>query len=137
QGSARVINGVYEPLPELVREEDPSKAAPDRVKPANEVVVPDRDTFEKAMSGAEAHVEQTYSIPVITHCCLEPHGQITEWEGEDKLNVYPSTQAVSGMAGQYAQPLGIPATNIRVRMNHVGGGFGSKFAADRWGIEGA
>src|SRR5438093_7035546 len=91
EDAARAIKVVYEPLPHLVREDDPSKASPDRVKPATEVVAPDKDTFEKEMSGAEAHIEQTYSIPVITHCCLESHGQITEWEGEDKLNVYPST----------------------------------------------
>ena len=33
-----------------------------------------------------------------------------------------------------AEPLKIPATNIRVHQDHVGGGFGSKFRPDRWGI---
>src|SRR5881409_3674835 len=47
EDAARAIKVVYEPLPHLVREEDPSKAAPDRVKPANEQIAPDKDTFEK------------------------------------------------------------------------------------------
>jgi xanthine dehydrogenase YagR molybdenum-binding subunit len=81
-------------------------------------------------------MEGEYGIPVITHCCLEPHGQVVEWEN-DQLTVHPSTQNVSGMAGQYATPLQIPAGNIKVRMDHVGGGFGSKFGADSWGIESA
>ena len=33
-----------------------------------------------------------------------------------------------------AEPLKIPATNIRVHQDHIGGGFGSKFSPDRWGI---
>ena len=36
-----------------------------------------------------------YGIPVITHCCLEPHGQVVEWKG-DQVNYWPSTQNVSG-----------------------------------------
>ena len=33
-----------------------------------------------------------------------------------------------------AEPSKIPAANIRVHQDHVGGGFGSKFGPDRWGI---
>ena len=68
---------------------------------------------------------------VITHCCLETHGAITEWEDENKkLLVHISTQAVSGIAGQMAEPLGITAGDIRVKQDHIGGGFGSKFGPD-------
>ena len=133
EDAARAVKVEYEKLPHLVREEDLSKAG-DRLKPAAEQVTPE---FDKAMAAAEVVVEGMYSCPVIAHCCLESHGQITEWEGEDKLNVFPSTQAVSALAQQFAEPLKIPATNVSVKMDHMGGGFGSKFQADRWGIEGA
>ncbi len=33
-----------------------------------------------------------------------------------------------------AEPLKIPAANIHVHQDHIGGGFGSKFSPDRWGI---
>jgi xanthine dehydrogenase YagR molybdenum-binding subunit len=133
EDAARAVKVVYEKLPHLVREEDLSKAG-DRLKPAAEQVTPE---FDKAMAAAEVVVEGMYSLPVITHCCLESHGQITEWEGEDKLLVFPSTQAVSAVGQQFAEPLKIPVTNVSVKMDHMGGGFGSKFQADRWGIEGA
>jgi len=122
----------YEKLPHLVNERDLSKAG-DRAKPAAEQVAGDPD---KAFQEAEVVIEGEYGIPVITHCCLEPHGQITEWEG-DNLLVHPSTQNVSGLVGQFAQPLQIPASNVKVSMDHIGGGFGSKFGADSWGLEGA
>ena len=120
----------YEKLPHLVNERDLSKAG-DRAKPAAEQVTGDPD---KAFQEADVVIEGQYGIPVISHCCLEPHGQIAEWEN-DQLTLYPSTQNVSGLATQFAQPLQIPASNIKVRMDHIGGGFGSKFSADSWGLE--
>jgi xanthine dehydrogenase YagR molybdenum-binding subunit len=132
EDAARAIKVVYEQLPHVVREEDLSKVG-DRAKPAAEKVEGDPD---KAFREAEVVVEGNYSLPVITHCCLEPHGQITEWEGEDKLLVHASTQAVSSLAQQFADPLKLQATNVQIKMDHVGGGFGSKFNPDRWGLEG-
>jgi xanthine dehydrogenase YagR molybdenum-binding subunit len=78
--------------------------------------------------------EGVYGVPVITHCCLESHGTVTEWPAKDECNVFISTQNVSGIAEQMAQPLNTPAANIHVHMDYIGGGFGSKFGPDRWGI---
>ena len=89
---------------------------------------------EKAFAQAEVISEGLYGVPVITHCCLESHGSTSEWTDNDHLLVHMSTQNVSGIAGQMAEPLKIPATNIRVHQDHIGGGFGSKFSPDRWGI---
>jgi xanthine dehydrogenase YagR molybdenum-binding subunit len=78
-----------------------------------------------------------YGIPMITHCCLEPHGVVAEWTGPEELTVWISTQNVSGMSSQLASPLGISAGNIRTICEFIGGGFGSKFGPDRWGIAAA
>jgi len=90
---------------------------------------------DKAFAEAGAVVsEGLYGIPLITHCCLESHGSISEWTDGDHLFTHISTQNVSGIPGQMAEPLKIPATNIRVHQDAIGGGFGSKFSPDRWGI---
>ena len=89
---------------------------------------------DKAFAEADAVAEGIYGAPVITHCCMESHGSTSEWTDPDHLFVHMSTQNVSGIAGQMAEPLKIPAANIRVHQDHVGGGFGSKFSPDRWGI---
>lgn len=89
---------------------------------------------EKAFSDSEVTSEGLYGAPVITHCCMESHGSTSEWTDSDHLFVHISTQNVSGMAGEIAEPLKIPASNVRVHQDHVGGGFGSKFGPDRWGI---
>jgi xanthine dehydrogenase YagR molybdenum-binding subunit len=68
----------------------------------------------------------TYGIPVITHCCLEPHGQVTEVK-DDELYVWPSTQNVSRYTDRLGDSVGIPQNKIHVDCQHMGGGFGSKF----------
>jgi len=89
---------------------------------------------DKAFSDAEIVSEGLYGAPVITHCCLESHGGTPEWTDDDHLMVHISTQNVSGIASQMADPIGIPAANIHVHQDHIGGGFGSKFGPDRWTI---
>ena len=64
--------------------------------------------------------------------------KLTAWRRSGRptrtLLVHVSTQNLSGIAPQVAEPLGIPAGNIQVLQQYVGGGFGSKFSPDRWGI---
>src|SRR5215510_782492 len=89
---------------------------------------------DNAFKQSEVVSEGVYGCPVITHCCLESHGSMSEWTDNDHLFARVSTQNVSGLAGQFAQALKIAAGNVHVHQDHVGGGFGSKFGADRWGI---
>ncbi|MGE5323852.1 MAG: xanthine dehydrogenase family protein molybdopterin-binding subunit [Actinomycetota bacterium] len=88
---------------------------------------------DKAFKEAEVVSEGVYGCPVITHCCLETHGSVAEWPDKDHLFSHISTQNVSGLAGQFAQALKIPAGNVHVHQDNIGGGFGSKFGIDRWG----
>lgn len=87
---------------------------------------------------AEADVvsEGTYGLACITHACLEPHGQVTEFK-DGELYVWPSTQNVSGLAGGLTRAAEVPADQIHVDCQYMGGGFGSKFGADKWGNIGA
>jgi xanthine dehydrogenase YagR molybdenum-binding subunit len=133
EDAARAIKVEYERLEHLVREDDLSKAS-GRTKPAEERTVGDP---AKGFQEAEVTSEGEYSIPVITHCTLESHGSVTEWEGEDKLNAWISTQSVSTVGQGFAQPLKIPAANVHVHQDHIGGGFGSKFSTDAWDVEAA
>ena len=92
---------------------------------------------EKAFASAGAVSEGIYGIPVITHCCLETHGAVAGWTAPDHIDLQISTQSVSDMPGQLSRGLKqygieIPPTNIHMHQQNVGGGFGSKFAADRW-----
>jgi xanthine dehydrogenase YagR molybdenum-binding subunit len=81
-------------------------------------------------------VEGYYGIDSITHCCLEPHGSTVEYK-DGKLTAHLSTQNVSGTDDQFAADLEITADDVSVHCDYIGGGFGSKFAADYWGLAAA
>lgn len=130
--AARNIQVKYEPKPHVVNDEDIKKAGA-RAKASGEQLRGDPD---QAFKDADVVSEGYYAIPVLTHCCLEPHGQVTEWQGE-KLEYWPTTQNVSGIGGDLAKSLGVPAANVHTQQAAVGGGFGSKFSSDRWGAVGA
>ncbi|HJQ69975.1 MAG TPA: xanthine dehydrogenase family protein molybdopterin-binding subunit [Blastocatellia bacterium] len=133
EDAARAIKIKYEKLGHNVIDTDP-KAVGEMARPANAQTQGEPD---KAFKDAEIVFEGFYGLTSITHCCLESHGSITEWEGDKNLLVHISTQAVSQVAGQMAGPLETPAGSIRVKQDHIGGGFGSKFGPDRWDITGA
>jgi xanthine dehydrogenase YagR molybdenum-binding subunit len=127
--------GAPEALVEAIRtapqhpQANPKSKSP--YKRAAEKVQGDPDT---AFKEAEVVSDGYYGVPVITHCCLEPHGAVMSFSPAGKVEARISTQNVSGMAGQLAGPLGIPATDIHQHQDHVGGGFGSKFSPDRWAV---
>ncbi len=125
--AARMIKVDYEVMPHVVKDDDLSKAGT-AAKPGGERLQGDPD---KAFQEADAVHEGKYGIPVVNHCCLEPHGQVIQWQG-DSVNVWPSTQNVPGYAADIGQRLKIPATNVKVKMDYIGGGFGSKFNSDSW-----
>ena len=60
------------------QEHDLTKAGT-RAKPAGEQVTGDPD---QAFKDADVIVEGEYGTPVITHCCLETHGTIVQWNGD-------------------------------------------------------
>lgn len=98
----------------------------------------DEDEFvekeiERLFKESKVVVDGYYGIEAITHMCLEPHGSTCDWK-DNKLTAHLSTQNVSGTAGQFASPLGITADDVTVHCDFIGGGFGSKFAADEWGV---
>jgi len=128
--AARAVTVEYEVLPHLVREDDLEKAGAN-AKPAGEQVSGDPD---QAFKDADVVSEGIYAIPVITHCCLEPHGLTVAWNG-DQVDYWPSTQGVSDAAGDLGRALTVPASNIHVNMQYIGGGFGSKFQAEAFGVE--
>ena len=136
----RKIKVNYEVLPHLVKEEDLNKAG-GNTKPSAEQ---SQGNVDQAFAASDVVVsEGYYGINTITHCCLEPHGLAVEWDGEN-CTLHASTQAVGRVGGDLAKVLAadpgtasIKPANVRVITQYMGGGFGSKFSADRWDIESA
>ncbi len=130
----------YEVLPHVATEaQSMAEGAPEVFKGGNvrKGRSQTRGKPENAMATAEVTSEGTYSVPMITHVCLEPHGLTVKWEkgdkeGNDKAVAWASTQNVTGVANDLGTVFQIPASNVTVHTDYMGGGFGSKFGADLW-----
>ncbi|MBX9695889.1 MAG: molybdopterin-dependent oxidoreductase, partial [Cyanobacteria bacterium] len=92
---------------------------------------------DSAMEKADAVIEATYDMPVVTHVCLEPHGLTAAWTGETALTAWSSTQNVLGVANELAGAFKVPASGVTCLTEVMGGGFGSKFGAEVWGVAAA
>lgn len=128
----RAIKVEYERKPHVVNDENLA-AVPN----ANQKLTAEKTQGDATKGFAEADVtiEGYYGNAIITHCCLESHGQVVEWKDDQNVLLHPSTQGVSTISGDLAKALEIPAGNVELKMDFIGGGFGSKFAIDRWGVE--
>jgi xanthine dehydrogenase YagR molybdenum-binding subunit len=137
--AAQAIKVDYEILDHLVKDEDALKPGAkktlgkdskgkerENVGPISEDAKGNVDT---AMKEADAVVEGTYGVPVISHQCLESHGMVAEWDN-GSLTVWCSTQATAGTAQALAAYFKIPAGKVKCITHYMGGGFGSKFGPD-------
>lgn len=125
-----------EPLPFVVNELEAIKEGAPEVIPGHPNLGEGRakvtGDVDAAFANAAAVVEGEFSTQIEIHHPMEPHGHVTQWDG-DELTAWSSTQAVFGSRSAFAGNLKIPQSKVRVICEHMGGGFGSKFGP---GVEG-
>jgi xanthine dehydrogenase YagR molybdenum-binding subunit len=131
----RAVKVVYTELPHLVH--DDSLQIPNALQSYLKPMAPEvGGDVDKGFSEADVTYEGDYGMPVIVHSCLETHGVVAAW-GSDAMQVHISTQSVGGIAPQLSQALSFSQNKIQVVTQYVGGGYGAKLAADRWGLAAA
>ena len=135
----RAIKVTYEVLPHVVH-------ADAAIRPnAPQVVAEENNLQEKAKNGdaqkaeaafatADAIVEAEYISPRIHHACLETHGMVVDYRGGDSATIYASTQGTFTIPGDAAKELGLEQSKVISSVEHMGGGFGSKFGIGAEGM---
>lgn len=93
----------------------------------------DLQKVEAAFATADVVVEAEYRTQKVHHTCLETHGLVVDYRGGDTATVYATTQGTFTIPGDAAGALGLPQTGVTAIVEHMGGGFGSKFGI---GVEG-
>jgi xanthine dehydrogenase YagR molybdenum-binding subunit len=83
------------------------------------------------LARAEVVVEGEFRTQVQTHCCMETHAVVADWRA-DGLTVYMSTQFTAGIRRELAHVFGLPLGRVRVVVDAIGGGFGSKSGAGNY-----
>jgi len=134
----RAIKVDYEVLPHVVRADDALKEGAPKVYPEGNLEQRDSQGFATKVAAAwekcDVVLEAEYRTPIIHHSCLETHGHMIDYRGGDSATVYASTQGTFTIPGDAAKELGLMESNVTAIVEHMGGGFGSKFGI---GVEGA
>ncbi|MGA5548043.1 xanthine dehydrogenase family protein molybdopterin-binding subunit [Streptomyces pseudogriseolus] len=80
----------------------------------------------EAELAASAHVvDAEYTTPEEHHAMMEPHVATAWWDG-GRLDLVDSDQGITWVADEFARMFSLDPSAVRVRSEHVGGGFGSK-----------
>ncbi|HKM64156.1 MAG TPA: xanthine dehydrogenase family protein molybdopterin-binding subunit [Acidisphaera sp.] len=91
-----------------------------------------RGDTAQGFAAAEVVVDGEYRTQVQTHCCMEPHAIVADWR-DDGLTVHMSTQFTAGVRQELAAAFGLPLGRVRVVVDGMGGGFGSKSQLGAYG----
>jgi xanthine dehydrogenase YagR molybdenum-binding subunit len=95
-----------------------------------------RGDVDKGFEAADFILEGEFRTQVQTHCAMETHGVVADWQG-DMLTVYASTQSTKSVRDDLATFFDIPKSKVRVITEYMGGGFGAKFGAGNFGVTAA
>ncbi|MFE9820676.1 xanthine dehydrogenase family protein molybdopterin-binding subunit [Streptomyces sp. NPDC005791] len=81
--------------------------------------------LEAELAGSAVVLDAEYTTPEEHHSSMEPHAATALWEG-GRLEVVDSNQGTVWVASELASLFSLDPASVRVRSEHVGGGFGSK-----------
>ncbi|HEX2536631.1 MAG TPA: molybdopterin cofactor-binding domain-containing protein, partial [Chitinophagaceae bacterium] len=73
---------------------------------------------------APVKIEAEYFHPIEVHNPMEPGSIIAHWEGPQKVTVYTKTQGVEATRNSIRDAFKLPAENVTVHAEHIGGAFG-------------
>src|SRR5205823_13263031 len=91
--------------------------------------VRERGDLERGLAEADVVVSGEYRTSVVLHNSMETHQAVVQWVA-DGVEVHISTQYIWGVRNEVAEKLGLAPDKVRVICRYMGGGFGSKNAAD-------
>jgi xanthine dehydrogenase molybdenum-binding subunit len=137
--AARLVKVEYEPLQVYQTAKGSSREGAIQFtpeKPGNmafqlpEQMFPNRTygwkNAEAAMKEADLVVEDTFYVPKVKQCQMEPHSYIAFYDDEGRLNCWTSTQMPKCVHIKISRLFELPMTRVKINQTVVGGAFGVK-----------
>ena len=122
------LPGVFDPI-EAMKEGAPlihEEAKSNVLKMPWKLVTGD---VEEAKKNSAYIVQDTYTTPWVSHCCLGTSGVIAAFDPNNELTMYSNTQIPSLAQKDYIEALGamgLKNKKVRIIQSYIGGAFGSK-----------
>ena len=84
-----------------------------------------RGDVDEGFAQSDEIVEDTFTFPMVYHYAMEPHSVIAHF-GDDEITVWSSAQHPFQVRGDIARIFKVPQAKVRLIINYLGGGYGSK-----------
>ena len=85
-----------------------------------------RGDVEEGFALSDEVVEDTFTFPMVYHYAMEPHSVIAHYGMDDEITVWSSAQHPFQVRGDIAKIFKVPPGKVRMIINYLGGGYGSK-----------
>lgn len=128
-----LIKVEYEPLPAIFDPVDAMKPdapimypeMPDNMSPSNFPNETSRGDIVKGFEDADIILESKYTVGVQAHNCLDTHGVVCMWSG-DELTIWASSKYIWAILDKVCEIMELPESKVKVIAPYIGGDFGSK-----------
>ncbi|MEU3980457.1 xanthine dehydrogenase family protein molybdopterin-binding subunit [Streptomyces sp. NPDC026672] len=87
--------------------------------------VTDKGDLDAELAASAVVLDAEYTTPEEHHNPMEPHAATARWD-DGRLELVDSNQGATWVVGELARLFSLDPASVRVRSEHVGGGFGSK-----------
>ncbi|MDH6221753.1 xanthine dehydrogenase family protein molybdopterin-binding subunit [Streptomyces pseudovenezuelae] len=87
--------------------------------------VTDKGDLESELAASAVVIDAEYTTPEEHHHPMEPHAATARWD-DGRLELTDSNQGATWVVAELANLFSLDPESVRVRSEHVGGGFGSK-----------
>ncbi|MFJ6088241.1 xanthine dehydrogenase family protein molybdopterin-binding subunit [Streptomyces sp. NPDC092369] len=87
--------------------------------------VTDKGDLESELAASAFVIDAEYTTPEEHHHPMEPHAATARWD-DGRLELTDSNQGATWVVAELANLFSLDPESVRVRSEHVGGGFGSK-----------
>ena len=128
----RLIHVEYEELPvvtgiEAARERGAALVHEDKQGNVGTHEQVSRGNIEEGFAQSDVIAEDTFTFPMVYHYAMEPHSAIAHYDViNDEITVWSSAQHPFQVRGDIAKVFKVPAGKVRMIINYLGGGYGSK-----------
>ncbi|HMO54739.1 MAG TPA: xanthine dehydrogenase family protein molybdopterin-binding subunit, partial [Tepidiformaceae bacterium] len=82
--------------------------------------------IEAAFAEADLVIEREFTTKMVHQGYIEPHSSTGNWNADDTITIWTSTQGAFAVRALTAEILRLPVSTIKVVPMEIGGGFGGK-----------
>lgn len=87
-----------------------------------------RGDVEEGFRQSDLVFKDTFDIPMVQHCPMEPHACVAQFSPQGMLTIWSNTQGLYLTREQVAKGLKLQQSDVRIIGTYVGGAFGGKIS---------